>query len=75
MRSVLKQQQLVLNIFGRIIQRCGRKQQHPFFAFHIAAIQSCRLAYTLQEVVVSRAVVAEVMRLIDNDEVVVTRLA
>ena len=73
--SVLEQQQLVLDVFGRVIEWRGRKQQHALVAFDIAFVQPCRLADALQQVVIACAVVTEIVRLINDDEVVVTRLA
>ena len=72
--GVLEQQQLILDVFRRIVERCGRKQQHALVAFDIALVQPCRLADALQQVVIARAVVTEVVRLINDDEVIVTRL-
>ena len=73
--GILKQQQLVLDVFGRVVERRGRKQQHALVAFDIAFVQSCRLADALQQVVIACAVVTEIVRLINDDEVVVTGLA
>ena len=73
-RDILKQQQLVLDVLGRVVERRGRKQQHPFIPLDIAFVRPCRLADALQQVVVAVAVMPEIVRLIDDDEVVATRL-
>ena len=69
--GILEQQQLGLDILRRVVERGSREQENTLASFYIALVESCRLADALQQVVVVVAVVAEVVRLIDNDKVVV----
>ena len=73
-RDILEQQQLVLDVLGRVVERRGRKQKHAFVPFHIAFIQPCRLADALQQVVVARTIMSKVMSFINNNKVIILLL-
>ena len=72
-RGVLKQQQLVLDVLRGIVERRGRKQQHFLSTRDVAFVGPRRLGDALQQVVVARGVVTEIVRLIDDDEIVIWR--
>ena len=69
--GVLKEQQLVFDVFGRVVERCGRKEQHFLSARDVPFVVARRLGDALQQVVVAGAVVAEVVRFVNDDKVVV----
>ena len=72
-RGVLEQQQLVLDVLRGIVERRGRKQQHFLSTRDVAFVGPRRLGDALQQVVVARGIVTEIVRLIDDDEVVIWR--